>query len=302
MDAAGRRHGHGAVGRRARAGTRRHEAHEVLVVAALAVLALVAALLVPTYPNYDTYFHLVWGRELMHGMKPDFEAYAAPTEHPLFLAICALVGLVGTDGERLIVLICVLSLVALAWGSFRVGEACFGLWPGAGRRRLRRLELRLPALRRAGLRRRPLPRARAVGGGPRGPRAAPRRAGHGRARGGRAAAPGGLGPGRRLLAVVRVAADRPARARRRRPASCGPWSICGSPAIRSSRCTPPATSPTSSTATAGCRRSRARSSPSSPTPPARRLRSPAPPGRCCCGGCARAARCTSRSRSSAPAS
>jgi hypothetical protein len=59
---------------------------EVLVVAALAVLALAAALLVPTYPNYDTYFHLVWGRELMHGMKPDFEAYAAPTEHPLFLA------------------------------------------------------------------------------------------------------------------------------------------------------------------------------------------------------------------------
>ena len=103
---------------------------EPLVVAALAVVALVAALLVPTYPNYDTYFHLVWGRELMHGMKPDFEAYSAPTEHPLFLAVCALVGLVGTDGERLIVLICVLSLVALAWGSFRVGEACFGLWPG----------------------------------------------------------------------------------------------------------------------------------------------------------------------------
>jgi hypothetical protein len=102
---------------------------ELLVVAALAVVALVAALLVPTYPNYDTYFHLVWGRELVHGMKPDFEAYSAPTEHPLFLAVCAVVGLVGTDGERVIVLICVLSLVALAWGSFRVGEACFGLWP-----------------------------------------------------------------------------------------------------------------------------------------------------------------------------
>ena len=108
---------------------------EVLVVAALAVVALVAALLVPTYPNYDTYFHLVWGRELVHGMKPDFEAYSAPTQHPLFLAVCALVGLVGTDGERLIVLICVLSLVALAWGSFRVGEACFGFWPALARAR-----------------------------------------------------------------------------------------------------------------------------------------------------------------------
>jgi hypothetical protein len=103
---------------------------EPVVVAALAAAALVAALLVPTYPNYDTYFHLVWGRELVHGIKPDFDAYAAPTEHPLFIALCALVGLVGTDGERLIVIVCVLSMVALVWGTFRVGDACFGLWPG----------------------------------------------------------------------------------------------------------------------------------------------------------------------------
>jgi hypothetical protein len=103
---------------------------EAVVVAALAAAALVAALLVPTYPNYDTYFHLVWGRELMHGIKPDFEAYAAPTEHPLFVALCAVVGLVGTDADRVLVIICVLSMVALVWGTFRIGEACFGLWPG----------------------------------------------------------------------------------------------------------------------------------------------------------------------------
>jgi hypothetical protein len=103
---------------------------EAVVVAALAAAALVAALLVPTYPNYDTYFHLVWGRELLHGIKPDFEAYAAPTEHPLFLALCAVVGLVGTDADRVLVIICVLSMVALVWGTFRVGEACFGPWPG----------------------------------------------------------------------------------------------------------------------------------------------------------------------------
>jgi hypothetical protein len=103
---------------------------EAVVVAALAAAALVAALLVPTYPNYDTYFHLVWGRELMHGIKPDFEAYAAPTEHPLFVALCAVVGLVGTDADRVLVVICVLSMVALVWGTFRVGDACFGVWPG----------------------------------------------------------------------------------------------------------------------------------------------------------------------------
>jgi hypothetical protein len=103
---------------------------ELLVVAALAVAAVGAALLVPTYPNYDTYFHLVWGRELLDGIKPDFDAYAAPTQHPLFLALCAVVGLLGTDADRALVVICVLSLVALAWGTFRVGEACFGPWPG----------------------------------------------------------------------------------------------------------------------------------------------------------------------------
>jgi hypothetical protein len=103
---------------------------EAVVVAALAAAALVVALLVPTYPNYDTYFHLVWGRELVHGIKPDFEAYAAPTEHPLFLALCAVVGLVGADADRVLVIICVLSMVGLVWGTFRVGEACFGFWPG----------------------------------------------------------------------------------------------------------------------------------------------------------------------------
>jgi hypothetical protein len=103
---------------------------EPVVVAVLALGAVVAWLLIPTYPNYDTYFHLVWGRELLHGTKPDFEAYAAPTEHPLFLAACALLGLIGADADRALVLVCVLSLVALVWGAFRVGEACFGLWPG----------------------------------------------------------------------------------------------------------------------------------------------------------------------------
>jgi hypothetical protein len=103
---------------------------EYLVVGVLGLAAVLAWALVPTYPNYDTYYHLVWGRELLDGVKPTFTAYAAPTEHPLFLALCAVVGLVGRDADRLIVLICALSLVVLAWGTYRVGEAVFGRWPG----------------------------------------------------------------------------------------------------------------------------------------------------------------------------
>jgi dolichyl-phosphate-mannose-protein mannosyltransferase len=103
---------------------------EYAVVGVLAVVTVLAWALVPTYPNYDTYYHLVWGRELFDGVKPTFTAYAAPTEHPLFLALCAALGLVGGDADRLVVLVCALSLVVLAWGTYRVGEAVFGRWPG----------------------------------------------------------------------------------------------------------------------------------------------------------------------------
>jgi hypothetical protein len=103
---------------------------EYVVIGALAFAAVVAWALVPTYPNYDTYYHLVWGRELLDGAKPTFTAYAAPTEHPLFLAACAVLGLVGGSADRLVVLVCALSLVVLAWGTYRVGEAVFGRWPG----------------------------------------------------------------------------------------------------------------------------------------------------------------------------
>ena len=197
----------------------------------------------------------------MHGMKPDFEAYAAPTEHPLFLALCALVGLVGTDGERLIVLVCVLSprraRLGHASGWATRASGCGRRWRGAV---FVGLELRLPALRRARLRRRALPGARAVGRRARGAGAAPRRCRSWRRwpwpgccapRRGCWPAPTGCG-----AAGGGSTCSRSPPPRRWR----GAWSTSGSPAIRSSRCTPPATSPTSSTATAGCPRSRARSS------------------------------------------
>jgi hypothetical protein len=58
------------------------------VVAAAALGALVVGtvigfLVYPTYPNYDSYYSLLWGRELLHGVKPSFDGYRTPTEHPL---------------------------------------------------------------------------------------------------------------------------------------------------------------------------------------------------------------------------
>jgi hypothetical protein len=104
---------------------------ELAAVAALAVAAAILFLVAPTYPNYDAYYHLVWGRELVHGHAPTFEVYAAPTEHPLYLALCALLGLVfGAHADRALVAVCALSLVWLSWATWRVGRAAFGAWAG----------------------------------------------------------------------------------------------------------------------------------------------------------------------------
>jgi hypothetical protein len=99
---------------------------------ALGVLAVVVLwLAVPTFPNYDAYYHLVWGRELLDGRAPSFEAYAAPTQHPLYIAVAAVVGLTGTGADRALVALTLLALVALTWATWRTGRALFGFWPGA---------------------------------------------------------------------------------------------------------------------------------------------------------------------------
>ncbi|HEV7804573.1 MAG TPA: hypothetical protein VGO80_02030 [Solirubrobacteraceae bacterium] len=106
---------------------------EAVAFAALALAALLTWALVPTYPDYDAYHHLLWGRDLVRGVQPGFETFAAPTEHPLYLALCALLSLAGDGADRLLVLVTVLSLVALTAGSYALGRALFGVGPaGAG--------------------------------------------------------------------------------------------------------------------------------------------------------------------------
>ena len=102
---------------------------EAVALAALALAAVLTWALVPTYPDYDAYHHLLWGRELLHGVAPGFETFAAPTEHPLYVALCALLALAGEDADRLLVLVTVLSLVALTAGAYALGRALFGTWP-----------------------------------------------------------------------------------------------------------------------------------------------------------------------------
>lgn len=103
---------------------------ELAAAIALALGAVLLWALAPTYPNYDSYYHLVWGRELLDGLTPSFEAYAAPTQHPLYVALGAVLGLIGEDGDRALVLVCLLSHAALVLGTYRLGTTVFGRWPG----------------------------------------------------------------------------------------------------------------------------------------------------------------------------
>lgn len=105
---------------------------ELLAACGLALLALALWALLRSYPNYDAYYHLVWGRELLGGARPDIAVADAPTAHPLYVLAGAVLALLFGDGaERVLVLACVISLLACGWAVFRLGRAVFGTWPGA---------------------------------------------------------------------------------------------------------------------------------------------------------------------------
>ncbi len=94
--------------------------------AALCVGALVGYFAFPTYPTYDSFYALLWGRDLLHLQLPDFGVYRAPTEHPLAIAFGMFCSLFGQSGARLMVLGSIASFVALTVGLFRLTRLCFG--------------------------------------------------------------------------------------------------------------------------------------------------------------------------------
>jgi hypothetical protein len=92
----------------------------------LCVLALIGYFAFPTYPTYDSFYALLWGRDLLHLHLPDFRVYRGPTEHPLAIAYGVLASLFGQGGARLVVLGSIASFVALVAGVYRLARLCFG--------------------------------------------------------------------------------------------------------------------------------------------------------------------------------
>jgi hypothetical protein len=92
------------------------------------VAGVVVALLIvfPVgFPNYDTIYALVWGRELAHGIGPDYSAALPPTPHPL----ADLLGLVTTplgDGAITVTMIVAyVSLGLVGYLVYRLGSLWF---------------------------------------------------------------------------------------------------------------------------------------------------------------------------------
>ena len=99
--------------------------------AALSAVALIYALAYPTQPQYDSAYSLLWGREIADGVAPTVDSYRAPTEHPLLLGLSIALGPLGETGGRILVVICALSVVALAGAAYRLGRVAAGALAGA---------------------------------------------------------------------------------------------------------------------------------------------------------------------------
>jgi len=94
--------------------------------AAMCLAALIGFLAYPTYPTYDSFYALLWGRDLLHLHLPDFRVYRGPTEHPLAIFFGVFCSIFGQGGARLMVLGSIASFVALVAGAYRLGRLCFG--------------------------------------------------------------------------------------------------------------------------------------------------------------------------------
>jgi hypothetical protein len=102
-----------------------------IVFALLCVAFAVGFFVYPTYPNYDSYYSLLWGRELLDLQTPTFEGFRAPTEHPLAIAAGAVLSLFGDGGDRMWVAVTFAAYLWLLWGVYKLGRVAFTPLVGA---------------------------------------------------------------------------------------------------------------------------------------------------------------------------
>jgi hypothetical protein len=103
------------------------------ILPAVATVVGVAALLELVYDrflNYDARYALVWARDLARGLKPDYEADFAPTQHPLETVVSILATPFETGADTLLVWLMLLCFGGVVWLTYRLGEELFNRWVG----------------------------------------------------------------------------------------------------------------------------------------------------------------------------
>lgn len=98
------------------------------------VAAISAALLIvfPVgFPNYDTIYALVWGREMAHGVSPDYGAALPPTPHPLADLLGLVTTPIGDGAITVTMIVAYISLALCGYLVYRLGTLWFDRWIGA---------------------------------------------------------------------------------------------------------------------------------------------------------------------------
>jgi hypothetical protein len=86
------------------------------------ISAILLAIFPRGFPNYDTIYYLLWGKEIAQGMSPDYGAPLAPTPHPLYDLLGAVLYPLGDGAITVAVILAYVSLGLLAWLVYRLGS------------------------------------------------------------------------------------------------------------------------------------------------------------------------------------
>src|SRR3954451_9849575 len=103
---------------------------EPIALALLAVGLVVAFFAYRAYPTYDAAYSLIWGRELLHGTLPSFDAYRAATDPPLAVAFSVLLAPLGESADRAWIALTMFSFGAFLVGVYRLQRALAGCFIG----------------------------------------------------------------------------------------------------------------------------------------------------------------------------
>ena len=95
------------------------------VATVVGVAVLLKPIYGPWYLNYDARYALLWARDALRGLSPEYKADFAPTPHPLETAASLLAVPFGQGGAVLMSWLILLAFGLLVWLTYRLGAELF---------------------------------------------------------------------------------------------------------------------------------------------------------------------------------